>query len=147
MNAKPPDAALAARIREAFANNEPPTGELFVTSNTEGAERIFTNTRWRDIDAAALSFHGFSAAFMSGEAFAYFLPAFMLASLTDPGLRDTLLNALLPPKSDVSRPKFAAWWNLLSQSQKRAVVDFVEHCEGEGAIFPDASLQALRGLT
>jgi hypothetical protein len=81
---------------------------------------------------------------LSPPAFAYFLPAFILASLSDLGVRDSLLSRLLPPKGDASRSSFTSWWNLLSLPQKGAVVSFVERCRQDDAALPEASIAALK---
>jgi hypothetical protein len=136
--------SIEAIVQEAYANTTSPPGPIFETSNAEGAEVVFSNVRWRDLHPDQLRTHSAAVNFLSPSAFAYFLPAFILASLSDLGVRDSLLSRLLPPKADTSRSSFTAWWNLLSLSQRNAVVAFVDRCRQDDATLPEASIAALK---
>jgi hypothetical protein len=136
--------SIETLVHQAFANTELPAGELFATSNDEGASQVFTDVRWEQVDAGQLRQHSAAVNFLAPTAFAYFLPAFILASLSDAGVRDSLLSKVLPPKADTTRPSFAAWWQRLTPLQKNAVVAFVDYCHEAGSSLDSASLEALK---
>jgi hypothetical protein len=135
---------IEAQVRQAFAGSKPPAGELISTCNDEGASEALSGRSWEHVSPGQLQQHSAAVNFLAPPAFAYYLPAFMLASLSDAGVRDSLLSKLLPPKADPTRPSFAAWWQLLSGPQKAAVVAFVEHFEGTGLFLDSASVEALK---
>ena len=136
--------SIESIVHRAFAASEGPPSSLFSTANDEGAGQILMNSRWQDIRPLQLRMHSAAVNFLTSPAFAYYLPAFMLASLTEPGVRDSLLGVLVPPKGDVSRPSFSAWWSPLSESQKFAVLAFIDHCINEGLLDPSAAVEALK---
>jgi len=70
------------------------------------------------------------------EAFAYYLPAFMLAALEhdELGIADQVLHALSPPKYNPRRPSFARRWQLLSPPQRLAVIAFFRRFEARNPI-------------
>jgi hypothetical protein len=135
---------IESSIRHAFATGREPPSLLFATANDEGAGEILTKSRWENIRPEQLRMHSAAVSFLTPSAFAYYLPAFMLSSLAEPGVRDSLLNALVPPKGDVSRPSFTAWWSLLSELQKAAVLAFIDYCLDEGYLYPGAAVDALK---
>jgi hypothetical protein len=135
---------LESTVRSAFRETELPTGDLFETAQNEGASELFDNARWEGIQPDQLRNHSAAVGFLAPGAFAYFLPALIIVSLTDAGVRDSLLQRLLPPKADASRPSFVAWWRLLSQPQRHAVVSFLEHCAVADSTVSDSSLAAVR---
>lgn len=136
--------SLQVLVRQAFANTQPPDGEYFATVNDEGASRVFVGARWEQLGTEQLRHNCAAMSFFAPEAFAYFLPAFILASLADHGVRDALLWMLLPPKADPTRPSFAAWWGRLTSPQKSAVIAFLDYCVETGACLNSASLDALK---
>jgi hypothetical protein len=136
--------SIEAIVHQAFAKTELPPGALFATEDDEGARAIFTGARWEDIEPDALQRHSAAVNFLSPSAFAYFLPALILASLSDAGVRDSLVTRLLPPKDDPTRPSFASWWELLSHPQRSAAIAFVDHCNESGCALPSASIEALK---
>jgi hypothetical protein len=135
---------IEAIVRRAFANTVPPSSAIFSTAHDEGAANLLEKARWEDIQPGQLRLHSAAVNFLTPPAFAYFLPAFIVASLSEPGVRDSLLESILPPKADTSRPSFAAWWRPLSVQQKQAIIAFVEHCMSEGYLSATASLDALK---
>jgi len=135
---------IEAIVHRAFANTDPPSSAIFATDEDEGAAEVLGDARWEDIRPEHLRLHSAAVNFLTPSGFAYFLPAFMIASLSDPGVRDSLLESILPPKADTSRPSFAAWWRPLSAPQKQAVIAFVEHCIDEGHLSATAAVDALK---
>ena len=136
--------SIEATVHKAYANTSFPPGPLFETTDAEGAEAVFSNVRWAELRPDQLRAHTAAVNFLSPSAFAYFLRAFILAALSELGVRDSLLLRLLPPKADASRSSFTAWWNLLSHPQKSAVVAFVERCREDDPLLPEASIVALK---
>ncbi|MFW2374819.1 MAG: DUF6714 family protein [Gammaproteobacteria bacterium] len=131
-------------IHNAFSGTQLAPGELFVTSRTEGAEQVFPGAQWTQLNAETLKDHSASINFLSNEAFAYFLPAFMIAALEDSGIAVSLIYKLTPPKNNPSRPSFAAWWVRLSREQQITTISFLEHLEAQGDTIPPGVLDILR---
>jgi hypothetical protein len=77
--------SIESSIRHAFATGREPPLLLFATANDEGAGELLTNSRWEDIRPEQLRMHSAAVGFLAPSAFAYYLPAFMLSSLADPG--------------------------------------------------------------
>lgn len=130
-------------IRQAFISTRPPSSDLFSTSRTEGAYELLGNVQWEQLSTSSLQHHSASVNFLSAEGFAYFLPAFMLAALSEPGIACSVLSRLSPPKDDPFRPSHAAWWQLLSRQQQLAVISFIEHLQAQGDTFSPTALAAL----
>jgi hypothetical protein len=116
-------------IHDAFANSSIPSRDIFSTLITEGAELIFPNTQWTELHVETLKYHSASINFLTNKAFAYYLPAFMLAAFEDDGIKDSLMFKLKPPNCDSSRPSYAAWWSLLNKQQQLATACFINYFE------------------
>src|SRR5687768_6105693 len=99
--------SAASNIREAFTSSNPPTGELF-ESDSEGADEVFRGRFWHEVSVSQLDYHASALRQFTPEAFVYYLPAFLLASLSNEnlGLTDIVIDVLSPPKNDPSRPVF-----------------------------------------
>jgi uncharacterized protein DUF6714 len=136
--------SIEATVHKAFANTSVPLGPLFEVADAEGAETVFSNASWAELHPDQLRTHTAAVNFLSPSAFAYFLPAFILAALSEVGVRDSLLLRLLPAKADASRSSFTGWWTLLSQPQKNAVVAFVGWCRQVDDSLSEASIVALK---
>lgn len=126
---------IARQIRSAFAHTRLPASDPVVTStyDDEGTTVHFAGTHWSDHEPQTLDYYTDSMMFFTPAAKAFFLPAFLLAALTAPrsGAAEAVLCLLTPPKSDVARPSYMAWWSLLSAPQKLAVVAFLRAMSGE----------------
>src|SRR5689334_835941 len=109
--------SLAESVALAFSDDEYPRhAEIAVrTYDDEGISQHFRNTHWRDHSLAALENYPTALEFFTPEAFCFFLPAYMLASLEHPqaGIADRLLDKLSPPKNDTRRPSYSSWWSRL----------------------------------
>ena len=136
--------ALAIEVRGAFANTPFPAGDLISHNpgNDEGTAEYFRGKSWRDIERAALLRRRFALVAFTPAAFAYFLPAFLVASLEAPNLDllDALTSALRPPKNKPKRPSYWAWWSLLTVPQRRVVIKCLRHWDS--ADFGDLSSAA-----
>jgi len=139
---------IADEIKQAFLSSPipPPLGCVSASCyDDEGTTKVFLGTSWEDHRPENLALFTHSLTYFTPEAFAYFLPAFMLASLCLPssGIFDGLIFRLAPPKGNVHRPSFVAWWSLLSLRQRGSVIAFLDHlrdCE------PDSVLPVIRAL-
>ena len=120
---------LAEEIEAVFRDAVYPAGDPISESRyDEGTTNVFAGTHWRDHSPQQLEFHTFALNVMTPQAFAFFLPAFLLGSLRPdvPGLRDSLITKLCPPKHDVRRPSYFAWWQLLTTGQRRVIIEFLK---------------------
>lgn len=119
---------LLAMIDEAFDPNSAPLRVTTVacTPYDEGLDDQFLGTSWRDHSPESLECAA-PLPFFTPEGFAYFLPAYLRAARLCPhsGIVDSLVAQLLPPKGNLNRASFRAWWSLLSLQQQRVVIAFL----------------------
>ncbi|MBE9608722.1 DUF6714 family protein [Chitinilyticum piscinae] len=115
------DAILAAFPVQPFPANQ---ALITDTYDDEGTGALFARRNWDELEAAEL--RNTSLVFLSPAAFAYYLPALLLAALEypDSNLAGNLCQYLAPPKGDRHRPSFAAWWDRLSAEQQSVLVNF-----------------------
>lgn len=122
------DSALCDVILAAFPMRPFPAGEALVvdTYDDEGTGVLFARHDWYELHAAGLI--NTSLVFLSPAAFAYYLPALLLAALEYPesNLAENLRQYLIPPKGDRKRPSFAAWWDKLDVRQRNVITIFQE---------------------
>ncbi|WP_043648979.1 DUF6714 family protein [Chitinilyticum litopenaei] len=137
------DAILAAFPVQPF-----PAGEALLTDtyDDEGTGALFARRNWDELAAAELRYT--SLVFLSPAAFAYYLPALLLAALEDPGSNvvDALLARLLPPKNDPSRSSYACWWQRLTPQQQHAVIAFLieQSRQMDGLLLDPLALASLK---
>src|SRR5262245_9513809 len=131
-----PSAKLVAAVDAAFSDLvAPPTGGISeVPENDEGTTEYFTGKSWRGHTAEALNRHSFALLAFTPEAFHYYLPAFLIASLKAPddAPLDSVISAISPPKDNPKRPSFWRRWSLFSPAQRRVVVECLKYWSGEG---------------
>ena len=118
--------ALAAEVTAAFGDTRYPVGDTISKNpeNDEGTSDYFRDKVWSDMAAPDLSWHDFALVAFTPAAFAYFLPAFLVAGLEfpDDSPLDSLISALRPPKGNPRRLSYWRWWSLLSPQQRRVVI-------------------------
>src|SRR5690242_19322323 len=106
--------SLTSEIQDAFRDTEPPGADAISvpTYDDEGTQNHFSGTRWQDHSVRTLENYTFSLECFTPQAFAYYLPAFMLVALegTAPGVTDSLVRKLCPPKNNPMRPSYMSWW-------------------------------------
>ena len=138
---------LVTMIEEVFRNSEYPSDGAIsvVTSDDEGTTEHFSGTHWKDHSGDTLANFSSSITFLTPEAFAYFLPAFMIAALDQPfgGIASSLLVRICPPKFDPHRPSYSAWWSRLDRSQQESVVEFLRKMRASDESVPDLAISAL----
>jgi hypothetical protein len=122
--------ALVEAISRAFAASDYPQGDPISESpNDEGTAEYFRGRSWRDCSTKDLMRHDFALLAFTPRAFAYFLPAFLVASLDHPKRApiDHVILVLTPPKNDPRRPSFWRRWSLLTPAQRQVVVDCLRY--------------------
>jgi hypothetical protein len=123
--------ALAAEVTAAFTDTQYPVGDAISQNpeNDEGTADYFRDKSWHDIPRPDLIGQDFALVAFTPAAFAYFLPAFLIAGLESPdhGPLDSLIFALTPPKNNPKRPSYWRWWSLLSPQQRRVVIKCLRH--------------------
>ncbi len=119
---------LVQNIKEAFSPREYPGDDcLLLPGDDEGEGQLFFGKDWRELTYEQLELRTFVLLCFTPDAFCYFLPAYLIASVENPdsGLADEVLERLFPPKNDPTRPSFCAWWGKLSPAQKQVVLGVV----------------------
>jgi uncharacterized protein DUF6714 len=136
--------SAAAQIRNAFTSSNPPTAELF-EGDSEGADEVFRGRRWNEISLTQLDYHSSALRQFTPEAFAYYLPAFMLAALANEslGLSDAVIDALSPPKNEPGRPSFQRRWSKLTSPQRGAAIAYLRHFEHRNPVAIQALVSSL----
>ena len=140
-------APLVTTIEEAFRCAEYP-GDFAIATPTyddEGTTEHFCRTHWKDHSGDNLESFTSSITFFTPEAFAFYLPAFMIAALRNPssGIGSSLVYRLCPPKADLHRPSFLAWWARLSGPQQGTVVAFLRELQERNESVPELAVLAL----
>ena len=125
--------ALVAKIEEAFAAASRPRPDQLVTSRQPDAEEVrrdFGKVHWRDLSEEVLMHHRASLVFLTPEAFRFYLPAYLRASLLAKDrtvrteVRTYTLSALAPLKGrDPGR--FERRVSLLESAERDAIRGFV----------------------
>jgi Family of unknown function (DUF6714) len=132
--------ALVNQIQAAFETEPYPGDDRLV--NSRGGYHLeanqiaaaFQGKHWRQLDLRFLFPQRQSLYFFTPEAFRFFLPAYLLASLggkrvaTD--VRETVLFSLMPPKKGSKEwDWFAARIEPLSSEQKMAITEFLKYLQ------------------
>lgn len=115
---------LVSEIEHAFGRNHFPWGMAITIDSDMGdypdVRRHFRRRDWWECDARYLKSQDGAFTFMTNEAQLYFTPAFMLASLNEPGAADTVQDNFV--------------WNLdgallrlYTTEQLRSVIHFLEY--------------------
>ena len=95
------------------------------TYDDEGTQECFQNTVWEDHDAKNLRKYSSSICFLTPEAFAYYLPAFMLAEINDPETADIIAEDLASHFTDLA---YNIRMSEFSREEINAIVSFFEFC-------------------
>lgn len=155
--ADPEAAALAGRIRAAFAETEAPPPDR-MTGSTQGSEPYeyaveFRGRDWRTLSAEFLSVNSAALSFLSDRALRYFLPAYLLHHLNgvswnaDPVF--ALTHGFGPDDKEtdstfdweaVARRRFAVF----DARERAAVADFLRFELGRGSAGDERVAAALR---
>jgi uncharacterized protein DUF6714 len=115
-------ALLIRQIDEAFGNLVVPPEDRLVYDNSgyhlecNEIRSKFRGRHWQDLSVGDLLQEPDALSFFTNEAFRYFLPAFIKASLLDPERADRLPNAVL---LSLARPDYSKFW----RERKEALFD------------------------
>ena len=130
-------AYLVDLVRRAFADSDYPDDDRIVYDNrayhlecTEVRE-AFRGRHWRDVTDETLAVHSAALHFMTLEAQAYYLPAFLVYSLnTDfaDSASETAISVLIPraDRQSLDRLGIASFADRLTTVQRRAICEFLE---------------------
>jgi len=96
---------IAQRIVDAFRPRDLPGGDpIFLSTSyevdTQTLERLARQGSWIDLGHEVLCENPLALAFMTPDAFAWFLPAYLLVSVigySESGLTSTIITCLTPP--------------------------------------------------
>lgn len=117
-------AEVIQMIEDAWRDVPYPGDEKIFTPESYDDEDIvkyFGGTTWRDHTPARLRAHSSAFTFFTPEAFHYWLPAFMIAAVNDPGEADVVVDYVAWSVSDHYAP---ARWPLFTQTQRGAVAAY-----------------------
>jgi hypothetical protein len=104
---------LRDQIERAFESTPAPQGQLVETLfDDEGVSDYFRGRTWRGHAVKDLRYHDVALSFFTPEAFRYFLPAFMLATIDDPETADIIPQGIL---FHLSTPDDPHQWERITQ--------------------------------
>ena len=98
---------LVHEIKRVFSERTYPGDEhLLLPGDDEGEGHLFIGADWQIIERGQLEMRTFVLNCFTPDAFCYFLPAYLIASIENPtsGLADVILEKISPPKNDLKRP-------------------------------------------
>jgi hypothetical protein len=124
---------LVEKIAAAFSVEPIPSGPLVelgyldpANQGDYGATAYFSGKPWNALDAESLRFHADAMYMFTPLAHQYYLPAFMVASLSDPKVADVIPDNII---FHLSQHEDKFWWErilALTPSQREVVAEFVE---------------------
>lgn len=129
---------LCTLIEDAFSDaSKPAFGDISIpTYDDEDTNSYFGRTDWKTHNISSLKAHESSLGFFKPEAFRYYLPAFVVASIRHPELADVIPQRIV---TELQKAYFSRnqRWLTLSQDERAALARFVEwwrdrihpHCE------------------
>ena len=126
---------LREQIEAAFAGTPAPTGAIVATlSDDEDVSDYFRGRSWRGHAVKDLRYHSVALSYFTPQAFRYFLPAFMLASIEDPEGADIIPQGIV---YHLATPDDPHQWERISQftvAELEAIAAFLwslsEVCDG-----------------
>lgn len=133
-------AELINKIESAFKNTPKPTGILSRNSDDDNAANYFSGSSWKEHKTTDLRQHFDAFYEFEPEAFRYYLPAFMLADITDPIEADIIGEAIVwffTPRTNarlIDKEYINKRIALFTQQELSAIVAFITwfdiECEG-----------------
>lgn len=142
---------LVALIRSAWAGALPPTAEeiSLPTYDDEGVSAYFSGTRWEAHTARQLRRLDFAPNVLTAKAFAYYLPAYMIADIEDPKTSDTNVERVLY-RLDRERAAPGARGSeviaLLDEAQRHALKAYIGFVQVREQDLYDAECSSILGL-
>lgn len=133
--------AVRGQIEKAFAHRAYPGDENLVAGvspqsadDEEEIARVMRGKHWKGLSVQFLRLHESGLYFLSPEAFRFYLPAYLIASIVDPNKADiiaeNLFTAFAFPAEDIS-PARIKWWadrmNGFTEAEKQAIKSWLEY--------------------
>ena len=144
---------LVKMIRSAWEDARPPDSRniSMPTHDDEGVSEYFTGKTWDGHTACQLRVLDFAPNVFTNEAFAYYLPAYLIADIEDPEESDTNMERVLYWLSQENRlfsenrgPSVIA---RLSQLQRSALCEYIVFVhERERGLYDEACATIMRHL-
>jgi len=135
---------LISEIEAAFSTGTPPQPDKDniskICSDDEGTAEYFAERTWRGHTAKQLRELDFALTVLTPQAFAYYLPAYLIADIEDPEEADIIIDSLMYHlSSSMSPDRSQAIRSYLSSEQKDAVRRYFEYARQreERGIFDD----------
>lgn len=113
------------KIEEAWRDVSYPGDDKIFTPDSyddEGIVEYFAGTSWRDHTPSDLRAHSSAFSFFTPEAYHFWLPAFMIAEITNPEEADVIGEYIAWSVSDDRGGKA---WPLFSRAQREAVTAYL----------------------
>lgn len=132
-------------IREAFKDTPYPAGKLTDTYDDEGVSEYFTGKKWETLNISDLRKHYVALSFFEPQAFRYFLPAFMLAELTDPETADVIGQSIVfhfSKPNDYWVESYDKRLSLFTENEKNAIMHFIDYMQSTYGMFEDQVIYA-----
>jgi hypothetical protein len=129
---------LLQGIENVFSNLEYPGDENLVYDNSDKYVDVaetkvnFCGKHWRELSIDTINYHRDDLPFFTPEAFCFYLPAFLIASVSFPievidVLPDNLMLVLTPDRENhETDAKLTTIVNRLTPQQKMVILDFLE---------------------
>lgn len=120
--------SICQAINDAFSDTPYP-GDVNIVDDMRGEGTIVAETfrgkHWKEVSPETLFFYKNSIPFLSADAYRFYLPAFMLASLDNQDILEFVLYSL-DPKSNIDETAFFRKAGRLNKPEKIAVKLFLE---------------------
>lgn len=119
---------LISMIRSAWTDATPPLPDNISkpTYDDEGVSDYFTGKSWQGHNAAQLRRLSHALTFFTDEAFAYYLPAYMIADIEEPDVSDINVEGILFRLDGYQGPAIVSRLGSMQRSTLRAYVEFVQ---------------------
>lgn len=126
---------VEAIIRAAFAKTPmPKDSKLVNTYDDEGAQEYFGGRCWDGHSVEDIRLQADAMSYFTPEAFRYYLPAFMLAELSDPEIADIVgeyVVSIFGPQPQDLQSFQEERLSVMSSEEKLAVLHFIKYMQEE----------------
>jgi hypothetical protein len=144
--------SVRSEIVQAFSDTPYPGDDQIVAYRDDESVDLresFKGKHWRDISREALRYHHDDLPSLSRAGLRYYLPAYLLAALDEPGVPEFILYELTPFDERAGQPLHSylvSRFSDFSDSEKRAIRAFLELIREERAdsYFRDKMEPAMR---
>jgi len=132
-------------VKEAFAGNSYPEGKPFLADFASDYDRriflpMLTDKHWGQLQPEELIFISNEIWYLTNEAFAYFLPAFLIHKFVgDFNTSISIYARLIPPDNLEEFSNFEVLTVLFTLQQRKVIKRFIEH-------FLDVNINYDRGV-